>query len=64
LWGCGNNEYGQLGQGTRDDDFHEELVKIAEDVIHVDDSYNGSFAIFLAEDLKLYGMGNGAGGAL
>lgn len=64
LWGCGKNEYGQLGQGTRDDDFHEDMVKIAENVVHVDYSYSGHFVIFLTKDHKLYGMGNAADGAL
>lgn len=63
LWGCGENNYGQLGQGTQDHDFHEDMVKIAENVVHVDFSQRG-FAIFLTEDHRLYGMGNAAGGAL
>lgn len=63
LWGSGLNQYGQLGQGTRDDDFYEDLVKIAEDVVHVDYSQAG-FAIYLTKDHKLYGMGNAGCGAL
>ena len=63
LWGSGNNEYGQLGQGTQDYDFHTEAVKIAENVIHVDYSQKG-FAIFLTGDHKLYGIGNAGCGAL
>ena len=63
LWGSGNNNYGQLGQGTQDKDFHEDMVKIAENVVHVDYSQNG-FVIFLTEDHKLYGMGNAGCGAL
>ncbi|MCI9220253.1 MAG: hypothetical protein HFH94_11035 [Lachnospiraceae bacterium] len=63
LWGSGSNRYGQLGQGNQDTDFHEDLVKIAEDVIHVDYSQSG-FAIYLTKDHKLYGMGNAGCGAL
>lgn len=53
----GSNRYGQLGQGTQDYDAHEDMVKIAENVVHVDYSLSG-FTIFLTEDHKLYGMGN------
>ncbi len=63
LWGSGDNDFGQLGQGTVDQDFHEELVKIAENVIHADNS-NIGFTIYLTEDHKLYGIGNNCGGAL
>lgn len=63
LWGCGKNDYGQLGQGTKDYDFHEDMVKIADNVIHVDYSQQG-FTIYLTEDGKLYGMGCAATGAL
>lgn len=63
LWGSGKNEYGQLGQGALDNGFHEEPVKIAENVIHVDYSPSG-FMIYLTEDHKLYGTGNAMYGAL
>lgn len=63
LWGSGENRYGQLGQGTQDDHFYSEEVKIAENVVHVDFSQRG-FMIFLTEDQKLYGVGNAGGGAL
>lgn len=63
LWGSGRNEFGQLGQGTQDYDFHSEMVKIAENVIHVDYSQKG-FVIFITKDLELYGLGNAGCGAL
>lgn len=63
LWGCGNNDCGQLGQGTQDFEFHDEMVKIAENVIDVDYSQDG-FMIYLTEDHKLYGVGNAGSGAL
>ncbi|MDE5866198.1 MAG: hypothetical protein K2H31_06325, partial [Lachnospiraceae bacterium] len=63
LWGSGRNEYGQLGQGTQDYDFHDEAVKIAENVIDVDYSQKG-FIIYLTKDNKLYGLGNAGCGAL
>ncbi|MCM1263933.1 MAG: hypothetical protein NC313_14575 [Butyrivibrio sp.] len=63
LWGCGSNNCGQLGQGTQDYDFHENMVKIAENVVHVDYSQEG-FVIFLTGDNKLYGMGNAGSGAM
>lgn len=63
LWGCGRNNAGQLGQGTQDYEFHEEMVKIAENVIHVDYSQK-DFVIYLTADHKLYGIGNAGSGAL
>lgn len=63
LWGCGRNNAGQLGQGTQDYEFHDEMIKIAEDVIHVDYSQR-DFVIYLTSDHKLYGMGNAGSGAL
>ncbi len=63
LWGSGRNNCGQLGQGTQDFDYYEELVKIAENVIHVDYSQWG-FMIYLTKDHKLYGVGTDGGGAL
>ena len=62
LWGCGYNEYGQLGIGTQDQEYHAEMVKIAENVIHVDYAYD--FTIFLTADHKLYGMGCANTGAM
>lgn len=63
LWGCGENFDGQLGQGPQGANYYEEMVKIAENVIHVDYSTHG-FTVFLTEDHKLYGMGNADSGAL
>lgn len=63
LWGCGRNNCGQLGQGTQDYDFHEEPMKIAENVVHVDFSQQ-DFAIYLTEEGDLYGMGTAATGVM
>lgn len=63
LWGCGRNNAGQLAQGTQDYEFHDEMVKIAENVVHVDYSQR-DFVIYLTSDHKLYGMGNAGSGAL
>ncbi len=63
LWGSGYNQFGQLGQGTTDSDFHTTPVKIADDVIHVDYSQRG-YVIYLTKDGTLYGMGNNGTGAL
>lgn len=63
LWGCGRNNAGQLGQGTKDYEFHNEMVKIAENVIHVDYSQR-DFVIYLTKDNQLYGFGNAGSGAL
>ena len=62
LWGCGYNEYGQLGQGYADEEYHTDVMKIAENVIHVD--YGANYLIYLTEDYKLYGVGSDQGGAL
>lgn len=61
LWGCGNNDWGQLAQGTRDYDVHNEKVKIAENIVHVDYSREG-FAIYLTKDNKLYAFGHAGKG--
>lgn len=63
LWGCGKNECGQLGQGTQDYNFHENMTKIAENVIHVDYSRH-DFVIYLTKEHKLYGLGTAGRGAL
>ena len=63
LWGAGRNNCGQLGQGTQDFEFHEAMIKIAEDVVHVDYSQK-EFVIYLTSDNKLYGFGNAGAGAL
>ncbi len=64
LWGCGYNYYGQLGQGTWDEEYHTEFMKIAENVVHVDYSSLGGFVIYLTEDHELYGFGSAADGTL
>lgn len=63
LWGCGRNNAGQLGQGTQDYEFHDKMVKIAENAVHVDYSQR-DFVIYLTSDNKLYGMGNAGSGVL
>lgn len=63
LWGSGNNQCGQLGQGTQDYEFHPDMVKIAENVIDVDYSQKG-FVIYLTKDHKLYGVGNCGSGVM
>lgn len=58
LWGTGKNEFGQLGTGTYDmEESYEEPVKIAENVISVDASWNDYFCIYLTEGGELYGVG-------
>lgn len=58
LWGTGRNEFGQLGTGTYDmEEYYEEPVRIAENVISVDASWNDYFCIYLTESGELYGVG-------
>lgn len=66
LWGYGHNEFGQLGNGQTDtvETIYTDPVKIAENVVSVDASCNGYFAIYLTEDGKLYGMGSNRLGLL
>lgn len=73
LWGCGDNNCGQLGIGRKTTYLDtldgstsiEESQKIAENVVHVDAStFSGSFTIFLTEDGKLYGMGANMNGLM
>lgn len=73
LWGCGNNDCGQLGIGkkTTYQDTEDgstsiyEPQKIAENVVHVDtNNFQGQFAIFLTNDGKLYGMGANMNGLM
>lgn len=58
LWGTGKNEFGQLGTGTYGvEEYYEDPVKIAENVISVDASWNDYFCIYLTEGGELYGIG-------
>lgn len=58
LWATGRNEYGQMGTGSFDsEEYYEEPIKVAENVILVDTSWNGYFTIYLTEAGELYGMG-------
>lgn len=59
LWGTGDNDFGQLGTGTYGlEEYYEEPVKIAENVISVDASENGYFCIYLTKAGELYGIGS------
>ena len=69
LWGYGDNEYGQLGNGLQyskdaDGEYRIERIpqKIAENVIHVD--FGGYFVIFLTENGELYGIGANLNGVM
>ena len=69
LWGYGDNEYGQLGNGRQysrdaDGEYRLEMTpqKIAENVIHVD--FGGYFVIFLTENGELYGIGANLNGVM
>ena len=69
LWGCGRNEYGQLGlndpQDTDDTgQYYEDYQKIAEHVVHVDCSVNGYFMVYLTENGDLYGVGDNMDGLM
>lgn len=61
LWGTGQNNYGQLGNGMISErgsfELTAEPVRIAENVVSVDCSVNGYFCIYLTKDGGLYGMG-------
>ena len=64
LWASGYNNFGQLGQGNSDSDYHPIPVKVAENVIHVDYGLNAGFVIYLTKDYKLYGFGSNYTNAL
>lgn len=65
LWGSGTNEFGQLGTGTYGiEESYEEPVKIAENVLSVDASWNDYFCIYLTEERELYGIGLNYAGLL
>ena len=58
LWATGRNEYGQFGTGTFGmEEYYEEPIKVAENVLMVDVSGNDYFAIYVNEAGELYGMG-------
>ena len=66
LWGTGNNNYGQIGNGKifGIGELQEEPYKIAEDVVSVDASVNGCFMVYLTKDGELYGVGSNRLGLL
>lgn len=65
LYGCGWNEWGQLGIGTVEnvDVVYEESILIADSVVHVDTCNNGT-TVFLNDKGELYGIGNNISGQL
>lgn len=65
LYGCGWNDWGQLGQGTVEDIsiLHEDPILIADSVVHVDTCNNGT-TVFLNDKGQLYGIGNNISGQL
>ena len=61
LWSAGNNEYGQLGNGTTED--HDIWVKVVD--ANVTKVYASSHSsMFLKNDGTLWGMGNNGAGQL
>lgn len=65
LWGTGSNEYGQLGKkASALEEYYEEPVKIADQVVSVDASWNGYFCIYLTKSGDLYGVGSNYAGLL
>lgn len=65
FWGSGRNEYGQMGTGTYgEDEYYAEPVKIAENVVSIDASWNNYFCIFLTDNGELYGIGSNMIGLL
>ena len=66
LWGIGVNDFGQLGIEPVNADLepYTDPVKIAEDVLMVDASSNGYFAIYLTSNGELYGVGSNMSGLL
>lgn len=65
LFGCGWNDWGQLGQGVVEDIsiMHEDPILIADSVVHVDTCNNGT-TVFLNDKGELYGIGNNISGQL
>lgn len=65
LYGCGWNDWGQLGTGTVEniDVVYEEPILIADSVVHVDTCNNGT-TVFLNDKGELYGIGNNISGQL
>lgn len=60
VWAWGNNEYGQLGDGTTTDRSQAVQADISSEKV-VDVIGRSSYAVFLTESGKLYGAGVGFG---
>lgn len=59
VWAWGNNEYGQLGDGTST--YRSQAVQVDIPELVVDVIGRNSYAVFLTESGNLYGVGGGFG---
>jgi alpha-tubulin suppressor-like RCC1 family protein len=63
LWAMGNNEYGQLGDGTTDDQAVPQEI-VASNVVAVAAGTEGFHSLFIKSDGSLWGMGYNIAGQL